>query len=300
VNCLVAFLVTPSIGKHLGTIGVKFAFVSGLFGGGVCCALSGFLEFFEPGLEFFVMSVLIRIIHAVANAMVITSTFTYTACEFPTAVAKIFSMTRCVMNVAQLGGPALGGLMYEAGGFFCPFMIMGSIQILLSLLSVFFMPLPEAEEEGEDDCLHDHKKKKNKVSVLNMLSIPTVWFSFAAFIIATMCNGFLSLNLEPQVLRAFSFSPFYVGLLFGLKDGANSLASPFWGWICDRNKKSVKPYLIIGSVLVAGSFFLMGAGSTLGLDFQLTIPLLIFALCLNGAGIGGQQVRCSQLLNKSI
>ena len=30
-----------------------------------------------------------------ANAMVITSTFTYTACEFPTSVAKIFSITRC-------------------------------------------------------------------------------------------------------------------------------------------------------------------------------------------------------------
>ena len=38
---------------------------------------------------------LYRIIHAMANAMVITSTFTYTACEFPTSVAKIFSITRC-------------------------------------------------------------------------------------------------------------------------------------------------------------------------------------------------------------
>jgi len=133
-------------------------------------------------------------------------------------------------------------------------------------------------------------RKKNKVSVLKMLCIPTVWFSFGAFIVATMCNGFLSLNLEPQVLRGFNFTPFYVGLLFGLKDGANSLASPIWGWICDRNKKSVKPFLIIGAFLVAGSFFLMGASSFIGLNFQLTVPLLVFALCLNGAGIGGQQV----------
>jgi len=287
VNCLVAFLVTPSIGNHLNTIGVKFAFCTGLLGGGVCCALSGFLEFFEPGVEFIVMSVFIRIIHAIANALVITSTFTYTACEFPSSVAKIFSMTRCVMNVAQLGGPVLGGVLYEAGGFFCPFVIMGSIQVVLSLISAFVMPLPE---EDDEDCLHDHRKKKNKVSVIKMLCIPTVWFSFAAFIVATMCNGFLSINLEPQVLRNFSFSPFYVGLLFGLKDGANSLASPFWGWICDRNKKSVKPHLVISSILVAASFFLMGGSSTFGLDFQLTIPLLVFALCLNGAGIGGQQV----------
>lgn len=288
VNCLVAFLVTPSIGNHLNYIGVKFAFCAGLLGGGVCCALSGFLEFFEPGVEFIVMSVFIRIIHAIANALVITSTFTYTACEFPSSVAKIFSMTRCVMNVAQLAGPIIGGVLYEAGGFVCPFVIMGSIQVCLAFFSVFVMPLPE--EDDEEDCLHDHRKKKNKVSVMKMLCIPTVWFSFAAFIVATMCNGFLSINLEPQVLRNFSFSPFYVGVLFGLKDGANSLASPFWGWMCDRNKKSVKPHLIISAILVAASFFLMGGSSYVGIDFQLTIPLLVCALCLNGAGIGGQQV----------
>ena len=59
-NCLVAFIVTPFIGNHLGSIGVKFAFIMGIFGGGACCFLSGFLEFFEPGSTFILMSVLIR------------------------------------------------------------------------------------------------------------------------------------------------------------------------------------------------------------------------------------------------
>lgn len=37
-----------------------------------------------------------------------------------------------------------------------------------------------------------------------------------------------------QVLRNFNLTPFYIGIFFGLRDGANSLASPIWGWICDR------------------------------------------------------------------
>jgi len=287
-NCLVAFLVTPFVGNHLGFIGVKFSFCMGMLAGGVCCGLSGLLEFFEPGLSFIVCAVLIRIVHAVANALVITSTFTYTATEFPTAVAKIFSMTRCVMNVAQLGGPVIGGILYEVGGFFCPFVIMGCLQVVLAVASVCIMPPPDCEDE--ETCDHDHRKKKNKVSIFKMLCIPTIWFSFGAFIIATMCNGFLSINLEPQVLRHFNFSPIYIGLLFGLKDGANSIASPFWGWICDRNKKSVKPYLIVSSILVAASFFLVGGGTFIGIQIQLSVPLLVAALCLNGAGIGGQQV----------
>jgi len=292
-NCLVAFIVTPFIGNHLGSIGVKFAFIMGIFGGGACCFLSGFLEFFEPGSTFILMSVLIRILHAMANAMTITSTFTYTACEFPTAVAKIFSITRCVMNVAQLGGPIVGGLLYEAGGFMCPFVIFGIMQMLLAICAFCLMTSPEQLEEDIDcdERLNSkHRKKKNKVSVCAMLSIPTVWFSFAAFIIATACNGFLSINLEPQVLRNFNLTPFYIGIFFGLRDGANSLASPIWGWLCDRNKTSVKPFLVASSILVAISFLLMGASNVVGFDIKLTLPILVIALCFNGAGIGGQQV----------
>ena len=254
-NCLVAFLVTPFVGNHLPQIGVKYAFCFGTFAGGVCCALSGLLEFFEPGQSFIIFSVLVRITHAVANALVITSTFAYQAMEFPSAVAKVFSITRCVMNVTQLVGPVFGGVLHEIGGFFFPFVIMGSFQVVLALSCIFVMPPPYFEEEQYEN---NRRKKEKKVSVFNMLSIPTIWFSFGAFIIATMCNGFLSVNLEPEVLRQFSLSPIYIGLIFGLKDGANSIASPVWGWICDSNKKSVKPYLIGSSVLVTASFLPLG------------------------------------------
>ena len=254
-NCLVAFIVTPFVGNHLPQIGVKYAFCFGTFAGGCCCALSGLLEFFEPGTSFIIFSVLVRITHAVANALVITSTFAYQAMEFPSAVAKVFSITRCVMNVTQLVGPVFGGVLHEIGGFFFPFVIMGSFQVVLALSCIFVMPPPYFEEEQYEN---NRRKKEKKVSVFNMLSIPTIWFSFGAFIIATMCNGFLSVNLEPAVLRQFSLSPIYIGLIFGLKDGANSIASPVWGWICDSNKKSVKPYLIGSSVLVTASFLLLG------------------------------------------
>lgn len=55
----------------------------------------------------------------------------------------------------------------------------------------------------------------------------------------------------------FDLSPFYVGLLFGLKDGANSLASPIWGWACDRYHK-VKLFILFASCFAFTSFFLLG------------------------------------------
>jgi len=288
-NCLVAFLTTPFIGNQLPLIGVKFSFCFGTFAGGVCCALSGLLEFFEPGQSFIIFSVLLRIFHACANALVITSTFAYQAMEFPGSVAKVFSITRCVMNVTQLFGPLMGGVLHEAGGFYLPFAVMGGFQILLAFLSIFMMPPPFLEDSEDEDREYGHSKK-NKLSVRKILSIPTIWFSFVAFIIATMCNGFISVNLEPEVLRQFQLSPIYIGLVFGLKDGANSIASPIWGFVCDNNKKSVKPYLIVSAILVALSFFILGAGDLLGFTVSLTIPSLVAALCINGVGIGGQQV----------
>merc|ERR1719318_354496 len=175
-----------------------------------------------------------------------------------------------------------GGLLYEFGGFVCPFVTFGLLQVLLALLSAVTLPVLDMKEDYEQD-----DKKKEKVSILEIFSIPTVWFSFLAFIIATLCGGMLSINLEPQVLRAFNFSPFYVGLLYGLRNGANSLASPLWGWISDRNKTSVKPLLVVSALLVSTSFFLMGASTTIGIHFELTVPLLVSS---EWCGISGQQV----------
>jgi len=202
-------------------------------------------------------------------------------------MAKIFSMTRMAMNVAQLGGPWLGGVLLEVDGFYLPFLCMGSLQICVAILSLFTLPHPDPV--GEREHLYNTKKRKGKASVCKILSIPSVWLSFIAFIVATMCNGFLSVNLEPQVIRNFGLSASNVGLLYGLRDGANSLASPVWGWLCDR-KRSVKPYLVISSLLVATSFLLMKAYEVLGIDIDLNIYILVLALCINGMGIGGQQI----------
>lgn len=111
-----------------------------MLAGGICCILSGLLEFFSPKWTFIVFSVLIRIVHATGNALVITATFTFTAIEFPNAIGKIFSLTRTAMNLAQLFGPSIGGAIYGAGGFYLPFVAMGAVQVLMSMISIYLLP----------------------------------------------------------------------------------------------------------------------------------------------------------------
>ncbi|RXG69874.1 MFS-type transporter SLC18B1 [Armadillidium vulgare] len=263
-NCLTAFIVTPIIGKNMETIGVNFAF----------------LEYFNPGFHFILMSILIRILHATGNACVITSTIAFIASEFPTSVPFLFSLTRAAMNLAQMFGPALGGALHNAGGFKMPFFVLGSLQVFVSFVCAYFLP----SFRGRKKDLNNETEKKGTFAVFK---IPGVWISFITFIFSTMSNGFLSITLEPRVLRQFNISPFYVGLLFGLKDGANCFASPVWGWLCDKLGKT-KVLIIIGSFMAALSFILLGPFP--GLPVQHTIWVIIIALILNGFGVGGQQV----------
>jgi MFS family permease len=53
-------------------------------------------------------------------------------------------------------------------------------------------------------------------------------------------------------------TPFYVGLVFGLKDGANAAASPIWGYLCDRNPQHNKWIIVITASLGALSFIVLG------------------------------------------
>jgi len=283
-NCITSFFVTPFIGKNLPQFGVCYSMISGLLIGGICCGMSGFLQFFPPNYEFVIASIVIRAVHATGNAFVITATFTYAAGAFDSSVGTVFSMTRIAMNFAQLLGPMVGGAIYQADGFYLPFLTMGSLQVFMGIVCAFCLPRESVASTGAKTC--------RKLSILKILKIPTIWFSFMGFIVATMCNGFLSINLEPQILRGFDLEPLVVGMLFGMKDGANCLSTPLWGYLCDKKNResSVKHYLVISSLLVGLSFLLMGAGCVVMLDVTMTLPMVILALCVNGVGIGGQQV----------
>jgi len=281
VNCLVAFLVTPFIGNQLGRLGVKLSFTVGLAGGGACCALSGLLEFCPAGLQFLCLAICLRVVQSVSNALVLTSSFTYTATFFPRSLGRVFALSRSALNVAKLLGPVLGGYLYLLAGYCAPFLVFGLCQVLLAGLAGLTMPGLATRPAGQQPG----RASAKQLSLPRVLAIPRIWFSFLAFITGTLCNGMLSVSLEPQLLRQFHLSPVIIGLLYGLRNGANSVASPGWGWASDR--ANVKLCLVAGAVLASSSFLFMGAAGPL---VQITLPLLITALCLNGAGISGQQV----------
>ncbi|XP_037068578.1 MFS-type transporter SLC18B1-like [Pollicipes pollicipes] len=284
-NCFVSFVVTPFLGKHIETIGLSFTLVSGVLASGVSGVLCGMLDMFPAGMPFVYTAVAIRAVQSIGNAGIIITTFTYTNLQFPTSTGIIFAMNRTVMSVAQMFGPALGGVFYELGGYCAPFVVFGVLHMvtLVPLLCV----LPGSMRRKSSSCPADRDADKQTVSVWRMVHIPGIWVAFVSFFVATMSTGFLSVTLEAQILRKYNLSHILLGLMFGLKDGASSLASPIWGLLCDKFS-CIKAYIVATSLTAAACFALFGP--LLNLPIHQTLWMVVVSLCLYGMSIGGMQV----------
>ena len=94
------------------------------------------------------------------------------------------------MNFAQMFGPILGGALVTVGGFKMPFFVLGGTQILVSAVCGICLP-----------AFRGKPKKKNSGVDWSIMKVPGLWISFLTFIFSTMSNGFLSITLEPHVLR---------------------------------------------------------------------------------------------------
>ena len=74
-----------------------------------------------------------------------------------------------------------------------------SVRIQMDVFLSWLVPDLLFHEASRSSETKDGRVSDKKISIINILSIPTIWFSFVTFVVATICNGFLSINLEPKV-----------------------------------------------------------------------------------------------------
>ena len=59
---------------------------------------------------------------------------------FPSKVSTIMSWTEMFFGLGYMLGPALGSVLYNAGGFMLPFIVVGSIGLIVATALVFVIP----------------------------------------------------------------------------------------------------------------------------------------------------------------
>ncbi|KAF2344980.1 Major facilitator superfamily domain [Trinorchestia longiramus] len=74
-------------------------------------------------------------------------------------------MTRATMNLAQMLGPIVGGALYELGGFKLPFLVIGTVQIVVSLASCCILPAYRSQLQPQGRVPEKQKTSVNRYTL---------------------------------------------------------------------------------------------------------------------------------------
>ncbi|KAH9513781.1 hypothetical protein Btru_042132 [Bulinus truncatus] len=276
----VILVTSPIYGNFLTRIGPKFLFVSGILVGGTCAILFGTLHRSPSGTPFIVICFACRSVEALGLSAFITSSFAIISNEFPRHVATVFGLLETANGVGLMAGPALGGFLYEAGGFGLPFYVIGASILATGTLMFFFLPLPE-------DVKHDRK-----ANVFSLLKSPMIWFSSFGILASGIAIVFLDPTFAKH-LEQFDLSKSIIGLIFVIAPGLYGITSPIWGYISDSTGFN-QPLIVVGNLMVGVGFLLIGPSQFLDfLPFKLWV--IIIGLVLAGtffAAIVVPSIKC--------
>ncbi|XP_068728647.1 MFS-type transporter SLC18B1-like isoform X2 [Montipora capricornis] len=222
---LVVFLVAPVIGVLLPQVGPRFTLTAGLFLCSGSQILFGFVSMLPKGAIFVLFCFLLRIVMAFGGAAADTASFAIVAGEFGTNIGVVTGAMETFTGLGFMLGPPLGGVLYSAGGFKLPFIVMGGI--LLSIVPVVMIILPRDE----------NVTREKKGSLLQMGKIPGIAVIGFSVLVSGIVLGFLDPTFAPY-MKKFGLGPSKVGLIFPLCAFCYAISAPAVGWICDKTGKT--------------------------------------------------------------
>ncbi|KAJ7356271.1 hypothetical protein OS493_026028 [Desmophyllum pertusum] len=188
------FIFSPIFGRLISNCGQFRVLICGLIAESIALFLFGLCELLSDASAFSTLCLVLRITSAIGGAALETATFSIALEEFPDDLAVVTGVMETFTGVGFAMGPALGGLLYAAGGFKLPFIVMGCLMIAVT--PIFFLTLA-----------------KNQ---------------------AGSSFGFLDPILGPHLQLVFGMTVTAVGLVFFIQSGAYAVLTPIIGWFTDK------------------------------------------------------------------
>ncbi|XP_053078205.1 MFS-type transporter SLC18B1 isoform X4 [Acinonyx jubatus] len=133
-------------------------------------------------------------------------------------------------------------------------------------------------------CGHGVDSDPGEHSFWKLITLPKI--ALIAFVINSLssCFGFLDPTLSLFVLEKFNLPAGYVGLVFLGLAVSYAISSPLFGLLSDKIPHLRKWFLVLGNIITAGCYMLLGPIPVLHIQSQLW--LLVLILVLNGVSAG--------------
>ncbi|KAI0233873.1 MFS-type transporter SLC18B1 [Lamellibrachia satsuma] len=237
--------------QELTTIGTKLTFVAGVVVCGGSVIGFGCLDAVPSGTTFIVMSIVIRSVEACGCAAFITASLAILANEFPNNVATAYAVLEMLGGLGFMIGPALGELLYEAGGFRLPFISSGAAFLAVGGLASLLLP-PQTE-------INQRQRK----SFWSFMTILPVWL--IGFFYTTVCCAFglADVALAVHVKKNYHLSPVLFTSLFLVIGGVYAVSSPVYGVIADKKPQLGPALVTVGSLIRSVALILVGPATFL-------------------------------------
>ncbi|TRY71976.1 hypothetical protein TCAL_12664 [Tigriopus californicus] len=277
---ITSIIFAPIFGKYIEKIGSRKLFLYGTFVAGAANTIFGFLQWVDNRVPFLALSLLIRIISAIGEAAFFSAVYPIAAQEAePENRSKVLSIMETMFALGLMIGPFVGGVLYEFGDFYLPFVSCGGSLMLCSIFGWMLLKT-EAESETEGD-----QESVESTSFRQLLKMPTVLYCCLIVVISGLGSSWYLPSLQPYVESQFQLNSIAIGTLF-MTDGATyAIFTPLWAWLLD---KGMPPFYVLffGNLFTLCGFLLLGPAPFL--DFlPVNEYLLGFALALHGVDIGG-------------
>jgi hypothetical protein len=140
----------------------------------------------------------------------------------------------------------VGGALYSVGGYFLPFVVLGSALFSCAIITLLILPAQPIERN----------ENAQRGSMLQVLKIPGIQVCSLGIAATSASIGFISATLEPH-LRQFAMSAILLGVMFVINGGIYALSAPLVGYFVDKSKN---PKI----VSLTGSFFIIIGFSLIG------------------------------------
>ncbi|XP_042301359.1 MFS-type transporter SLC18B1 isoform X3 [Sceloporus undulatus] len=264
------------MGKYLVQIGAKFMFVSGMFVSGFITVLFGLLDRAPDGPIFIGLCFLVRAVDAIGFAAAMTSSFSILAKAFPNNIATVLGSLEIFTGLGLVLGPPLGGFLYQSFGYEVPFIVLGSLVLLLVPLYMYILP--------------KYDSTPSKDSFWKLVVIPKIILLSLTIFSLSACLGFLDPTMSLFVLEKFRLPAGYIGLVFLGLALSYSLSSPLIGFLSDTKPHLRKWLLTFGGLLTALCYFLLGPAPILHIESKLWLFVLMLVLVGFSLGMSSMPV----------
>ncbi|XP_029209764.2 MFS-type transporter SLC18B1-like isoform X2 [Acropora millepora] len=245
---LVIFVFSPFLGYLIQRYGPPFVLFTGIFLFGGSNILFGFCGMISGQTLFVVFCFLLRTTSAMGGAAAETSALSIVMEQFPDNLGAVTGASETFSGIGFSLGPALGGFLYEIGGFKLPFIVMGcSAMAALPLLMIL---LNNRERPRSRDLL------EKSTSFFKAMRIPGIFILALCYVIIGLSFSYFDPILGPY-LKKLGQRPTMIGLMFLIYSGTYALSAPIIGWSGDR-MKCFRCMLLFGFTGLAVGFFLLG------------------------------------------